>query len=131
MSRLPLIGLTACSDQVGLQGCHTRGDPFVRAVESTAQSVPLIIFSLAQRFEPSVILDSTDGLLFTGAPSHAEQPVHGGPASAPGTAHDCERYLITLRRTRTCCRWTRVTFWRALSRRKRAKQRDSDALINT
>lgn len=96
MSRLPLIGVTACSKQVGLHGYHISGDKYVRAVATAAKGLPLIIPSLAELFEPSDILDSVDGLLFTGSPSNVEPHLYGGPASAPGTAHDSARDRTTL-----------------------------------
>ncbi|WP_419737113.1 gamma-glutamyl-gamma-aminobutyrate hydrolase family protein [Pseudomonas sp. COR18] len=96
MSRLPLIGVTACSKQVGLHGYHISGDKYVRAVASAAQGLPLIIPSLAELLEPSDILDSLDGLLFTGSPSNVEPHLYGGPASEPGTAHDSARDRTTL-----------------------------------
>jgi hypothetical protein len=37
MSRLPLIGVTACSKQIGLHAYHISGDKYVRAVASAAR----------------------------------------------------------------------------------------------
>ena len=73
MSRLPLIGVTACSRPIGLHACHISGDPYVRAVAAAAKELPLILASLAERFEPSDILDGLDGILLTGSPSHRKR----------------------------------------------------------
>ncbi len=96
MSRLPLIGVTACSKQIGLHAYHISGDKYVRAVAVAAKGLPLIIPSLAPLLDPLDILDGLDGLLFTGSPSNVEPHLYGGPASAPGTAHDSARDATTL-----------------------------------
>lgn len=96
MSRLPLIGVTACSRQIGLHAYHISGDKYVRAVAVAAKGVPMILPSLADILSPSDILDGLDGLLFTGSPSNIEPFHYSGPASAPGTAHDPARDASTL-----------------------------------
>ncbi|EJM03481.1 putative glutamine amidotransferase [Pseudomonas sp. GM102] len=96
MSRLPLIGVTACSKQIGLHAYHISGDKYVRAVASAAKGLPLILPSLADQLAPSDILDALDGILFTGSPSNIEPFHYNGPASAPGTAHDSARDATTL-----------------------------------
>lgn len=96
MARLPLIGVTACSKQVGLHAYHISGDKYVRAVATAAKGLPLIIPSLGPLLEPTDILDGLDGLLFTGSPSNVEPFHYRGPASEPGTAHDPARDATTL-----------------------------------
>ncbi|MGC5699380.1 gamma-glutamyl-gamma-aminobutyrate hydrolase family protein [Pseudomonas sp. NFXW11] len=96
MSRLPLIGITACSRQIGLHAYHISGDEYVQAVASAAQGLPVILASMAELISPSDILDGLDGLLFTGSPSNIEPSHYQGPASAPGTAHDSARDAATL-----------------------------------
>lgn len=96
MSRLPLIGVTACSKQIGLHAYHISGDKYVRAVASAAKGLPLILPSLADLLTSSDILDALDGILFTGSPSNIEPFHYNGPASAPGTAHDSARDATTL-----------------------------------
>jgi putative glutamine amidotransferase len=96
MSRLPLIGVTACSKQVGLHANHIIGDKYVRAVATAAKGLPLILPSMADVLDPTDIIDGLDGVLFTGSPSNIEPRHYGGPASAPGTAHDPERDHTTL-----------------------------------
>lgn len=96
MSRLPLIGVTACTKQVGLHPYHIAGDKYVRAVAVGAGGLPLIIPSLADLIDIDALLESLDGLLFTGSPSNVEPHLYNGPASAPGTLHDPERDATTL-----------------------------------
>ncbi|MGY4533427.1 putative glutamine amidotransferase [Pseudomonas sp. TE3786] len=96
MSRLPLIGVTACTKQVGLHPYHIAGDKYVRAVAVGAGGLPLIIPSLGNLLDFDALLDSLDGLLLTGSPSNVEPHLYSGPASTPGTLHDPERDATTL-----------------------------------
>ena len=41
MSRLPLIGVTACTQQIGPHAYHISGDKYVRAVTVAAKGLPL------------------------------------------------------------------------------------------
>ncbi|RNF60195.1 gamma-glutamyl-gamma-aminobutyrate hydrolase family protein [Pseudomonas aeruginosa] len=70
MSRLPLIGVTACTKQIGLHPYHIAGDKYLRAVVNGAGGLPLIIPALGESIDQAALLDSVDGLLFTGSPSH-------------------------------------------------------------
>jgi putative glutamine amidotransferase len=96
MSRLPLIGVTACTKQVGLHPYHIAGDKYVRAVAVGAGGLPLIIPSLADLLDFDALLDSLDGLLLTGSPSNVEPHLYNGATSSPGTWHDPERDATTL-----------------------------------
>lgn len=96
MSRLPLIGVTACSKQLGLHPYHIAGDKYLRAVVEGAGGLPLIIPALPELIDPPSLLAGLDGLLFTGSPSNIEPAHYTGPASAPGTQHDPERDRMTL-----------------------------------
>ncbi len=96
MSRLPLIGVTACTKQVGLHPYHIAGDKYVRAVAVGAGGLPLIIPSLGDLLDFDALLSSLDGLLLTGSPSNVEPHLYSGPASAPGTLHDPARDATTL-----------------------------------
>jgi len=96
MSRLPLIGVTACTKQVGLHAYHISGDKYVRAVAVAAKGLPLILPALAELLDPNDIIDGLDGILFTGSPSNIEPFHYQGQASAPGTAHDSARDATTL-----------------------------------
>jgi len=96
MLRLPLIGVTACTKQVGLHISHVVGDKYLRAVAIGAGGMPLIVPALGDLLDQSLLLDSLDGLLLTGSPSNVEPHHYSGPASAPGTAHDVARDATTL-----------------------------------
>ncbi|WP_375740984.1 gamma-glutamyl-gamma-aminobutyrate hydrolase family protein [Pseudomonas boanensis] len=96
MARLPLIGVTACTRQLGSQSYHTAGDKYVRAVAVGAGGLPLVIPALAELIDQPTLLASLDGLLFTGSPSNIEPHHYQGSASEPGTPHDPERDGTTL-----------------------------------
>ncbi|MDB6050583.1 MAG: puuD [Pseudomonas sp.] len=96
MSRLPLIGVTACTRQIGLHSYHISGDKYLRAVTVAAKGLPLILPSLAELLDPAELLASLDGLLLTGSPSNIEPYHYSGAVSVSGTAHDPERDRTTL-----------------------------------
>ncbi|MEO4049310.1 gamma-glutamyl-gamma-aminobutyrate hydrolase family protein [Pseudomonas sp. CAU 1711] len=96
MSRLPIIGVTACTKQVGLHPNHIVGDKYVRAVAVGAGGLPLVIPALGELIDQDTLLASIDGLLFTGSPSNVEPHHYSGPASAAGTLHDSARDATTL-----------------------------------
>ncbi|OHC25778.1 MAG: gamma-glutamyl-gamma-aminobutyrate hydrolase [Pseudomonadales bacterium RIFCSPLOWO2_12_59_9] len=96
MSRLPLIGVTACTKQIGFHSYHVVGDKYVRAIVVGAGGLPLVIPALGDLLDLPVLLASLDGLLFTGSPSNVEPHHYHGPDSVPGTAHDPERDTTTL-----------------------------------
>ncbi|KAA0978205.1 gamma-glutamyl-gamma-aminobutyrate hydrolase family protein [Pseudomonas sp. ANT_H12B] len=91
MSRLPLIGVTICSRQIGLHAYHISGDRCVHAKARVAKGVPSTLLSPVLLRDPSDILDGLHDILFTGAPSNIE-PFHCSvPANASGPAHDPAR----------------------------------------
>lgn len=94
MSRPPLIGVTACRQQLGKYSSHTAGDKYVEA--AAFAGVPVILPALDVPTEPAQLLASLDGLLFTGSPSNVEPHHYNGPASVEGTAHDVFRDRTTL-----------------------------------
>lgn len=96
MSRQPLIGVTACSKEIGLHPFHIVGDKYVRAVAVAAGGLPLVIPAMPELLELAGLLERLDGLLLTGSPSNVEPHHYQGPGSAPGTHHDPARDGLTL-----------------------------------
>ncbi|MBA1228952.1 gamma-glutamyl-gamma-aminobutyrate hydrolase family protein [Pseudomonas viridiflava] len=94
MSRLPLIGVTACRQQLGKYSSHTAGDKYVEAAGYAG--IPMILPALDTPVEPAQLLAHLDGLLFTGSPSNVEPHHYNGTPSAEGTAHDVFRDRTTL-----------------------------------
>lgn len=96
MSSQPLIGVTACTRQIGLHPFHIAGDKYLRAVAVGAGGLPLVIPALAELIDTPSLLAGLDGLLLTGSPSNVEPHHYQGPDSAPGTHHDPARDRLTL-----------------------------------
>lgn len=96
MSRLPLIGVSACTREIGPQTYHIAGDKYLRAVVVGAGGVPLVIPALAELMDQATLLACLDGLLLTGSPSNVEPHQYEGSESAPGTRHDPARDRTTL-----------------------------------
>ncbi len=85
MSRLPLIGVSACLKQIGSKPYHVAGDKYLRALISGASGIPLIIPSLGDAIDQEDMLAAFDGLLFTGSASNVEPHHYSGSASVAGT----------------------------------------------
>ncbi|AYF89133.1 gamma-glutamyl-gamma-aminobutyrate hydrolase family protein [Pseudomonas sp. JS3066] len=96
MSRLPLIGVSACTREIGPQTYHIAGEKYLRAVAVGAGGIPLVIPALAELMDQATLLASLDGFLFTGSPSNVEPHHYQGTASEPGTRHDPARDRTTL-----------------------------------
>jgi len=96
MPRLPLIGVTACSRQIGLHPFHIAGDKYLRALAEGAGGLPLVIPALGELIDQQALLERLDGLLFTGSPSNVEPHHYQGAASEPGSHHDPARDRTTL-----------------------------------
>jgi len=96
MSRQPIIGVSACTKQIGHNTYHTAGDKYLQAVVHAAGGMPIIIPALGDALDQERLLDMLDGLVFPGSPSNVEPHHYSGPASEPGTLHDAARDSTTL-----------------------------------
>ncbi len=96
MSRQPIIGVSACTKQIGHNIYHTAGDKYLQAIVHVAGGLPLIVPALGDQVDQTYLLQQLDGLVFTGSPSNVEPHHYRGPASEPGTAHDIARDSTTL-----------------------------------
>ncbi len=94
MRRVPLIGVCACTRQIGHHVFHIAGDKYLRA--AAIAGTPLVIPALGSLIDSQALLDSLDGLLLTGSPSNVEPHRYQGPASEAGTLHDPARDALTL-----------------------------------
>ena len=117
MSRLPLIGVTDCSRQIGLYAYHISGDCYVHAqagvANGAASTLPFPVISLA----PSDILDGSQHILFTPRLSNIEPFARVGSAEARRTAHDSARTAVTPLHSRAAftgmCAWSAQ--WQSVS----------------
>jgi putative glutamine amidotransferase len=96
MSLQPIIGVSACTKQIGHNIYHTAGDKYLQAITQVAGGMPLIIPALGEQLDHAYLLQQLDGLVFTGSPSNVEPQHYAGAASEPGTAHDPARDSTTL-----------------------------------
>ena len=91
MSRLPLIGITDCSQQSGLHAHHISGDKSVRSAASMARSLLTLLSSAAARTAPSDILDVRASIRFMASPSNIDLFYSQSLCRLPSRAHDSAR----------------------------------------
>lgn len=75
---------------------HAVGEKYIAAVLDAGGAMPLLIPSLGRELVLDELLDTVDGLFFTGSRSNVEPHRYGGEPSRPGTLHDPERDATTL-----------------------------------
>lgn len=92
----PLIGISCCTTHFGPHPFHMAGEKYIRGALQAADGLPLLIPALGDELPLEQLLNTFDGLLFTGSPSNVEPHHYAGPASAPGTHHDPQRDATTL-----------------------------------
>lgn len=94
MSRVPLIGVISCRQELGKYPSHTVGDKYVEA--ASFAGVALLLPALETPVNPELMLEKLDGILFTGSPSNVEPRHYKGAPSQEGTLHDAHRDRMTL-----------------------------------
>jgi putative glutamine amidotransferase len=81
---------------LGQHAFHVAGEKYLTAVLDGARALPLIIPAIGRELDLDELLDSLDGLLFTGSPSNVLPAHYRGEPSAAGTLHDPQRDDTTL-----------------------------------
>ncbi|PKM28873.1 MAG: gamma-glutamyl-gamma-aminobutyrate hydrolase [Gammaproteobacteria bacterium HGW-Gammaproteobacteria-11] len=92
----PLIGISCCTHQIGLHPFNIVGEKYILAVAQGSGGLPLLIPAIGEHLDTALLLDSLDGILFTGSPSNVEPHHYNGAPSIEGTLHDPKRDAITL-----------------------------------
>lgn len=93
--RKPVIAIPADRRLLGPHWFHCVGEKYIAAVAVAAGAVPVLVPALGgQHLEE--LLDTFDGLLFTGSASNVEPHRYDDGPSEPGTPHDPERDATTL-----------------------------------
>ena len=92
----PLIGICACRKEIAPHMYHAVGEKYITAVAKASGGVPLLIPALGGSLATVKLLDTLDGLLFTGSPSNVEPHLYSREASERGTLHDPHRDATTL-----------------------------------
>ncbi|MCU0116916.1 glutamine amidotransferase [Pseudomonas sp. B2M1-30] len=95
MYRLPIIGVTDCSQQSGLHAHHISGDTSVNTTARKTRGLSSGRLSMAGKTSASDILDARDGTLFTASPSNIDR-FHSSSLCRAGrrvqcVAHDSAR----------------------------------------
>lgn len=91
---VPLIGVSACRQQVGKNSSHTVGDKYVEAAGYAG--LPLILPARDGGSDSQALLAPLNGILFSGSPSNVEPHHYNGAPSVAGTRHDLARDRLTL-----------------------------------
>ena len=87
----PLVGVTADYRTYDNSPYHVVGDKYLRAVWEAAGCTPIIIPALAESQEVEDLLDSLDGLVFTGSPSNVHPTLYGHTPSEHYEPYDQAR----------------------------------------
>jgi putative glutamine amidotransferase len=77
----PVVGLVADLRLLSQHPFHCVGNKYVEAVGIGANSIPVILPALAERFNLEAALELVDGLLFTGSPSNVAPELYGATLS--------------------------------------------------
>jgi putative glutamine amidotransferase len=94
--RLPVIGIPCDHRMVGAHAFHMVGEKYINAVRDGAGALPFLIPVLPQTILARDILESVDGLFFTGSPSNVAPKNYSGPAPREGVLQDEYRDATTL-----------------------------------
>ena len=87
----PLIGISTCFEKLGAHYYHQAGDKYIAAISNVFNGLPLLIPAIGNKLHRQKLLESLDGILFTGSYSNIEPHHYGGPESDDGTKHDPKR----------------------------------------
>lgn len=91
----PLVGVTADLRTYNKSLMHVVGDKYARAVWEASGCTPIIIPAMAESQEVEDLLDSLDGLLFTGSPSNVHPRRYGQAAHEKAEPYDEARDAVT------------------------------------
>lgn len=93
--RRPLVGVTADLRTYNNSPLHVVGDKYARAVWEASACTPIIIPAMAESQQVEDLLDSLDGLLFTGSPSNVHPTRYGQEANERAEPYDEQRDAMT------------------------------------
>jgi putative glutamine amidotransferase len=96
MSRRPIVGIVCDRRMVGPHPFHAVGDKYITAMRDGAGALPFLIPVLDNPLSNDDVLESVDGLLFTGSPSNVSPTRYGGPAPREGVMQDEHRDATSL-----------------------------------
>lgn len=94
--RPSLVGIPCDHRKLGAHSFHMAGEKYIVAVRDAAGAMPLLIPVLSPPIPPGDILESVDGLLFTGSPSNVSPTRYGGAPPRTGVLQDERRDATAL-----------------------------------
>ena len=63
----PLIGISTCFEKQGAHYYHQTGDKYIAAISNVFNGLPLLIPAIGTKLHRQKLLESLDGILFTGS----------------------------------------------------------------
>src|SRR5471030_1217579 len=96
MTRIPIVGVPCDRRMLGKHPYDLAGEKYVTAVRDGSGALPLLIPVLDPPLAVDYLLNSIDGLLFTGSPSNVAPRHYGGPAPRTGVLQDEHRDATAL-----------------------------------
>lgn len=92
----PVVAVTACHKQIEDLDFDCAGHRYGTAVAEAGGCLPLILPTMGAALDLPALLESVDGLLFTGSPSNVAPEHYGGRPARPDVAVDPRRDATTL-----------------------------------
>jgi len=92
----PTVGFPCDRRMLGRHAFHVVGEKYIAAVRDGSNALPLLIPVLDPPIAPREILETVDGLLFTGSPSNVAPKLYGGAAPRSGVMQDEHRDATAL-----------------------------------
>jgi len=96
MTRMPIVGVPCDRRMLGKHPYDLAGEKYVAAVRDGSGALPLLIPVLDPPLAADDLLNSIDGLLFTGSSSNVAPRHYGGPAPRTGVLQDEHRDATAL-----------------------------------
>jgi putative glutamine amidotransferase len=96
MTRIPIVGVPCDRRMLGQHPYDLVGEKYVAAVRDGSGALPLLIPVLDPPLAVDDLLNSIDGLLFTGSPSNVAPRHYGGAAPRAGVMQDEHRDATAL-----------------------------------
>ncbi len=92
----PLIGISACTRQMGIHPFHVAGHKYIAGVVDGTGGLPVIIPSLGDKLDVTSTLQRLDGLLLTGSYSMVQPHLYGVECTRDSSEYDLGRDATTL-----------------------------------
>jgi len=92
----PIIAITCDTKQVGLHLYHQVGDKYIEAIARLTDALPLLLPSLDEPINADDILNTVDGILFTGSYANIQRELYGLSPAPDGENQDFLRDKNTI-----------------------------------